>query len=57
MRQGGAWSRYCHAHPQVLGQESDTEDDLDKYYFYLAFENSKCKDYITEKFFRGLEVR
>ena len=44
-------------HTQVLGQESDTEDDLDKYYFYLAFENSKCKDYITEKFFRGLEVR
>ena len=26
---------------QVLGQESDTEEDLDKYYFYLAFENSK----------------
>lgn len=42
---------------QVLGQESDTEEDLDKYYFYLAFENSKCKDYITEKFFRGLQVR
>eukprot|EP00092_Neocalanus_flemingeri_P102044 GFUD01130498.1.p1 GENE.GFUD01130498.1~~GFUD01130498.1.p1 ORF type:complete len:419 (+),score=81.45 GFUD01130498.1:117-1373(+) len=39
----------------VLGKESATNDDLSQYYFYLAFENSKCKDYVTEKLFRGMK--
>ena len=34
----------------------DSFKDLDKYYFYLSFENSLCDDYITEKFFNILKV-
>ena len=34
-------------------QRNPCEDDMSKnYYFYLAFENSNCLDYITEKFWR-----
>ena len=29
---------------------------MNKYYFYFAFENSKCKDYISEKVYRALQV-
>ena len=41
---------------QGLGKDSAKDEDLSKYYFYLAFENSRCKDYVTEKFFRGMQV-
>ena len=30
-----------------------TDDNSIKYYFYLAFENSICTDYISEKFWRN----
>jgi len=33
-------------------ESSSCFDKLKKdYYFYLSFENSNCRDYITEKFF------
>ena len=36
-------------------QRNPCEDDLAlKYYFYLAFENSNCVDYISEKFWRNI---
>ena len=42
---------------QINTKNKDSnEDDVSKYYFYFAFENSICKDYISEKVFRALEV-
>ena len=36
-------------------KEGDCWKKVDKdYYFYLAFENSICKDYVTEKFFNSM---
>ena len=36
------------------GKELINMDINNNYYFYLAFENSLCDEYITEKFFRTL---
>ena len=37
-------------------QENNCWTKVDQlYHFYLAFENSICKDYVTEKFFNALE--
>ena len=39
------------------GGESNSECDAmieENYKFFLAFENSLCTDYVTEKFFRTL---
>jgi len=34
-----------------------TMDIKAKYKFYLAFENTECRDYITEKFWKALNER
>ena len=36
------------------GQRHGTALNVEEYYFYLAFENTLCKDYVTEKFFDAL---
>ena len=33
------------------------EELAESYWFYLAFENSICNDYITEKFWRTLDLK
>ena len=33
------------------------EEIAEQYWFYLSFENSICNDYITEKFWRTLELK
>ena len=38
-----------------IGAEKMLKKVADRYYFYLALENSRCKDYITEKVWRGLK--
>jgi hypothetical protein len=38
------------------GKESCFVTEGPKYWFYLAFENSNCPDYITEKLWRALSL-
>ena len=38
------------------GQNSCIDDNAGIYYFYLAFENSICPDYISEKYWRNINL-
>ncbi|XP_012937478.2 alpha-(1,3)-fucosyltransferase C [Aplysia californica] len=42
----GACGKACPKTPDWCGR------DMGQYHFYLAFENSLCADYVTEKFFK-----
>lgn len=48
---GQCGNKDCKKENQLLHTEKCFEETLKKYKFYLAFENSNCKNYITEKFF------
>ena len=41
----------------VLSRQATYTDNLDIYKFYLSFENSRCENYVTEKFFSPFEVK
>ncbi|XP_076815900.1 alpha-(1,3)-fucosyltransferase 7-like [Clavelina lepadiformis] len=46
--------RYGRCFNNKLQLQAKTEDQLDTYKFYMAFENTRyCKDYVTEKFWNN----
>ena len=55
---GGCYSLRCPMNESSFLSTDPCYDMLDNNYrFYLAFENSFCQDYVTEKFFNVLERR
>lgn len=48
----------CGDHVCWVGDQDECYDILERdYKFYLAFENSFCRDYVTEKFFKLMDLR
>ncbi|XP_057370919.1 alpha-(1,3)-fucosyltransferase C-like [Daphnia carinata] len=55
---GGCYSHHCPMNESAFLSTDPCYDMLDSNYkFYLAFENSFCVDYVTEKFFDILQRR
>ncbi|KAF6032254.1 FucTA [Bugula neritina] len=46
-----------HGRKLVVNLPDEKQPPLSDFHFYLAFENSLCEDYITEKFWKILEGR
>ena len=46
-----------HGRKLVVNLPDEKQPSLSDFHFYLAFENSLCEDYITEKFWKILEGR
>lgn len=44
-------STNCNAYFRCPGHFKQDCPNMDKYYFYLAFENASCRQYLTEKVF------
>ncbi|CAK9302622.1 unnamed protein product, partial [Gordionus sp. m RMFG-2023] len=57
---GGCFNNFPNATPICYSNEEPAEVCMERYIsrykFYLAFENSNCVHYITEKFFRALSI-
>ena len=49
----GSWDKRL-KNVSTDGKRHGTAFAVEEYYFYLAFENTLCKDYVTEKFFDAL---
>ena len=41
---------------QIIDTNTRCDETISHYKFYLAFENTLCPDYVTEKFFRTLTL-
>uniref|UniRef100_A0A914VM21 Fucosyltransferase n=1 Tax=Plectus sambesii TaxID=2011161 RepID=A0A914VM21_9BILA len=49
------YSYSCPRNPQIYGDWCSSIPFTSAYRFYIAFENSVCRDYVSEKFYQALD--